>query len=80
MYFLDSTGNVVGVTDRVDRKRVNLVSPESGVIKVKVSQANQFIFHSFAYKDPKTKQDVFISMKNIIDDGDKVGGDYVYSF
>jgi len=80
MYFSDSTGNVVGVQDSVDKKRINLISPEDKVIKVKVSLANKFVFYSFAYRNDETKQDVFISMKNIIDDGVKEGGDYVYRF
>lgn len=80
MYFSDSTGNVVGVQDSKDKSRINLIRPETREIRIKVSVANKFIFYSFAYKDPKTKQDKFISMKNIIDDGTKINGDYIYKF
>jgi len=80
MYFSDSNGHVVGVRDAQDRKQINLINPEEGCIRIKISTANQYPFYYFVYKHPVTSLPVTIPMKVVLDDGAKTSGDYVYNY
>lgn len=78
MYISDSNGNIVGIQDSEDHKRINLINPDLGEIKIKIDEANKYQFHYFAYL--KNGQNKIIPMNLIIEDGIKKDGNYIYKF
>lgn len=76
MYVSDSSGNVTGIEDSEDSKRLNLINVDSREIKIKINEAHQYSFHYFVYNDGKVDQ--IVTMNLIIEDGYKKDGNYIY--
>ena len=76
MYISDSNGNIVGIQDSEDYKRINLINSDLGEIKIKINEAHQYSFHYFVYNDGKVDQ--IVTMNLIIEDGYKKDGNYIY--
>lgn len=76
MHFCDSKGNIVGFSDVKDPHRIILINPDKFLrIKQIVAHNNMFNYFYFKYDNG---EELHISMKNIVEDGRKENGDYVY--